>query len=158
MPFQFFNSATDGAPSLKIPALGLDLAVRLPPEVSGEALTVLETSNAPGFGPPLHRQRETEVFRVLEGRYLYEVNGRRFEAAAGNLVRMPGGDAHAFINMTDNPARQLLMMLSGSGRATLFPRTRPGSEKGHPDRNELNLFGRPRGVEFLGPPLSVKGF
>jgi hypothetical protein len=36
--FQFFNSATDGAPILKIPALGLDLAVRLPPEMSGEAL------------------------------------------------------------------------------------------------------------------------
>ncbi len=38
MPFQFFNSATDSAPILKIPALGLDLAVRLPPEMSGEAL------------------------------------------------------------------------------------------------------------------------
>lgn len=38
VPCQFFNSATDGSPILKIPALGLDLAVRLPPDVSGEAL------------------------------------------------------------------------------------------------------------------------
>jgi len=37
-PFQFFNSATDGAPILKIRALGLGLAVRLPPEMFGKAL------------------------------------------------------------------------------------------------------------------------
>jgi quercetin dioxygenase-like cupin family protein len=107
VPFQFFNSATDGAPILKITALGLDLAVRLPPEVSGAALTVLETSNAPGFGPPLHRHHEPEVFRVLEGRYLYEVNGRRFEAAAGDLVSMPGGDTHASSTSPTSPPGNL---------------------------------------------------
>jgi len=46
---------------MKIPAMGLELAVKLPPEASGGALTVLETVNAPGFGPPLHRHGETEV-------------------------------------------------------------------------------------------------
>jgi hypothetical protein len=62
MPFHFFRSADDTCPSLKIPALGLELTVRLPPESSDRALTILETANAPGFGPPLHRHRETEIF------------------------------------------------------------------------------------------------
>jgi quercetin dioxygenase-like cupin family protein len=97
MPFQFFHSTTDGIPILKIPALGLELAVRLPPEASAKALTIIETSNAPGFGPPLHRHSETEVFRVLEGRYLFEVDGRRFEAGVGELVSVPGGAAHTFL-------------------------------------------------------------
>jgi quercetin dioxygenase-like cupin family protein len=157
VPFQFFNSATDGAPTLKIPALGLELAVRLLPEVSGDALTVLKTSNAPGFGPPLHRHRETEVFRVLEGRYLYEVNGRRFEAAAGDLVSVPGGDAHAFLNITDKPARQLVMMLPGMDAQRFFLGLGQVLGKGRPGQNELNRFGQPWGVEFLGPPLTVKG-
>jgi quercetin dioxygenase-like cupin family protein len=157
VPFQFFNSATDGTPTLKIPALGLDLAVRLPPEVSGEALTVLETSNAPGFGPPLHRHRETEVFRVLDGRYLYEVNGRRFEAAAGDLVSVPGGDAQAFVNITDKPARQLVMMLPGIDAQRFFLGLGQILEKEHPDRDALNRFGKPWGVEFLAPPLSLEG-
>jgi hypothetical protein len=30
-------------------------------------------------------------------------------------------------------------------------------EKGRPDRTALNTFGRPWGVEFLGPPLSLEG-
>ena len=142
MPFQFFNSAADGSPTLKIPALGLELAVRLPPEVSGEALTVLETSNAPGFGPPLHRHHETEVFRVLEGRHLYEVNGRRFEAAAGDLVSVPGGDAHAFVNITDKPARQLVM-LPGMDAQRFFLGLGQVLEKGHPDRIALKPLASP---------------
>jgi quercetin dioxygenase-like cupin family protein len=157
VPFQFFNSATDGSPTLKIPALGLDLAVQLSPGVSGGALTVLETSSAPGFGPPLHRHAETEVFRVLEGRYLFEVNGRRFEAVAGDLVSVPGGDAHAFVNITDKPARQLVLMLPGMDAQKFFLGLGEILEKGRPGLNALNTFGEPWGVEFLGPPLSLKG-
>lgn len=156
VPFQFFNSATDSSPALKIPALGLDLAVRLPSEVSGGVITVLETSNAPGFGPPLHRHGETEVFRVLEGRYLYEVNGKRFEASAGDLVSVPGGDAHAFLNITDKPARQIVMMLPGMDAQRFFLALGQILGDGHPDQNALNVFGKPWGVEFLGPPLSLK--
>ncbi|HEY4046663.1 MAG TPA: cupin domain-containing protein [Acidobacteriaceae bacterium] len=83
MTFQFFHSTPENLSAVKIPAIGLELAVRLPPQASGQALTVIETVNAPGFGPPLHRHRETEVFRVLEGRYLFEIDGKRFEAGAG---------------------------------------------------------------------------
>ena len=89
--------------------------------------------------------------------YLYEVDGRRFEAAAGDLVSVPGGDAHAFINITNKPARQLVMMLPGMDAQRFFLGLGQVLEKGHPDRDELNLLGKPWGAEFLGPPLSVKG-
>jgi quercetin dioxygenase-like cupin family protein len=156
VPFQFFHSTADGFPILKIPALGLELAVRLPPEASGEALTIIETSNAPGFGPPLHRHSEAEVFRVLEGRYRFEVNGRRFEAGAGELISVPGGDAHAFINITGQPARQLVMMLPGMDAQRFFVGLGQVLERGRPDTKALNAFGKPWGVEFLGPPLSLE--
>ena len=156
MPFQFFHSVSDKLPMVKIPALGLELAVRLPPESSGEALTIIETSNAPGFGPPLHRHTETEVFRVLEGRYLFEVNGRRFRASAGDVLTVPGGDAHAFINVTDKPARQLVRILPGMDAQGFFVALGQILEKGRPDLEALNMFGKPWRVEFLGPPLSIK--
>jgi quercetin dioxygenase-like cupin family protein len=156
VPFQFFHSVSDKLPMVKIPALGLELAVRLPPESSGEALTIIETSNAPGFGPPLHRHAETEVFRVLEGRYLFEVNGRRFRASAGDVLTVPGGDAHAFINVTDKPARQLVMILPGMDAQGFFVALGQILEKGRPDLEALNMFGKPWGVEFFGPPLSIK--
>jgi mannose-6-phosphate isomerase-like protein (cupin superfamily) len=139
---------------VKIPALGLELAVRLPPDASGGALTIIETVNAPGFGPPLHRHGETEVFRILEGRYLFEVNGRRVEAGAGELISVPGGNAHAFVNITDRPARQIVMILPGMDAQGFFLGLGQIMANGRPDRDALNTFGRSWGVEFLGPPLS----
>src|ERR1700691_2673404 len=140
MPFRFFRSTTNDLPIVKIPAIGLELAVRLPPETSGGALTIIETTNAPGFGPPLHRHGETEVFRILEGRYLFEVNGRRFEAEAGEVISVPGGDVHTFLNITDQPARQLVMILPGMDAQGFFVGLGEAFAKGKPDREALNVF------------------
>jgi quercetin dioxygenase-like cupin family protein len=127
--------------------------VRLPQDASGGVLTVLETVNAPGFGPPLHRHRETEVFRVLEGRYLYEVDGRRFYVSAGNLVSVPGGAAHTFTNVSDGPSRQLVMMLPAMDAVEFFSGLGKLMAAGMPDMPTLNAFGAPWGVEFLGRPI-----
>jgi len=154
MPFQFFNSATSNCPLIKVPALGVELRVSLPPSASGGTLTVLETVNTPGFGPPLHRHRETEVFRVLEGRYLYEVDGQRFEAKVGDVVSVPGGAAHAFLNMSDQPSRQLVMMLPGMDAERFFLGLADTYAKGKRDLETFNEFGKAWGVEFLGPPLA----
>jgi hypothetical protein len=50
MTFLFLHSEPTGAP-ISIPAIGLDLQVRVPPEASGGTLTAIETTNRPGFGP-----------------------------------------------------------------------------------------------------------
>lgn len=91
----------------------------------------------------------------MEGRYLFEVNGRRFEAATGDIISVPGGDAHGFVNITDKPARQLVIMLPGMDAQKFFLELGRVFAKGKPDRESLNAFGKPWGVEFLGPPLTV---
>ena len=101
----------------------------------------------------LHRHGETEVFRILEGRYLFEVNGRRFEAEAGEVISVPGGDVHTFLNITDQPAHQLVMILPGMDAQAFFVGLGEVFAKGKPDREALSVFGKPWGVEFLGPPL-----
>jgi quercetin dioxygenase-like cupin family protein len=145
MPFQFFRSAEDSRPPLNIPALGLELTVCLPPEVSDQSLTILETVNVPGLGPPLHRHRETEVFRILEGRYLYEVNGKRFEGSTGEIICIPGGDAHGFVNIADKPSRQLVMMLPGMDAQKFFFDLNEVFMSGKRDMATLNAFGEPWG-------------
>jgi len=152
MAFTFWRSRGD-EPAIRIAAIGLDLHIRLPPQASGEAMTVIETVNAPGFGPPRHRHHETEVFRVLDGRYLYEVDGRRFHAEAGDLVSVPGGAAHGFVNVTDRPARQLITIVPGLDAKAFFTELSAVMKDGVPDRQLLNAFGTRWGVEFLGPPL-----
>ena len=154
MSFQFFHSPANGAKPLNIKALGLGLAVRVAPAETGSELTILETVNAAGFGPPLHRHRETEIFRVLAGRYLFQVDDRQFEAGEGDVVCVPGGIAHAFVNISDGPARQLVLMLPGMDAQAFFLGLSEVLET-NPSRDDLNAFGKSWGVEFLGPPLSV---
>jgi quercetin dioxygenase-like cupin family protein len=140
-------------PPILVPEIGLGLRVRVPPSATGDALTWIETTNAPGFGPPLHRHRETEIFYVLEGRYLFELDGRRFTAAAGDVVVAPGGVAHAFVNIGDAPARQLVEILPGFDAAGFFRGLGDVMRAGGLDQAALNAFGAAWQVEFLGPPL-----
>jgi quercetin dioxygenase-like cupin family protein len=156
MAFQFFHSCLDDPSVLKIPGLGLELVVRLPPEATGKEISIIETTNAPGFGPPLHRHHETEVFRVLTGRYLFEVDGKRFEAGEGEIISVPGGTPHTFVNITDQPAHQFIMILPGMDARGFFAALGDLFAKGHPSMDTLNQFGKPWGVDFLGPPLSIK--
>jgi quercetin dioxygenase-like cupin family protein len=156
MAFHFFQSASDVPSVLKIPGLGLELTVRLPPEASDKALSIIETTNAPGFGPPLHRHPETEIFRVLTGRYLFEVDGQQFEAGEGEVVSVPGGIAHTFVNITNKPAHQFILILPGMDARAFFASLGDLFANGRPSMDALNEFGKPWGVEFLGPPLAVR--
>jgi mannose-6-phosphate isomerase-like protein (cupin superfamily) len=151
---QPFHSTPQDAAPIKIPELGLELTVRLPAQALSGAMTLLETVNAAGFGPPLHRHREAEVFRVMEGMYLFEVDGRRFQAQAGDVVCVPGGAAHAFLNLCDTPSRQLVMMLPAMDAQRFFLELAAVLASPHSGRAALNAFGAPWAVEFLGPPLT----
>ena len=154
MTFSFWRSRGDEAP-ISIPAIGLDLFVRLPTASSDGAMAIVETINAPGFGPPRHRHHEVEIFRVLEGRYLFEVDGKRFHAEVGDLVSVPGGAEHGFVNITDRPARQLVMIVPGLDAVRFFTDLAGVMKNGVPDQRALNDFGQRWGVEFLGPPVKT---
>ncbi len=154
MVFDLWHSHFDETPLL-IPAIGLELQVRLPPGASGGAMTVIETRNAPGFGPPLHRHKEAEIFRVLSGRYLYEVDGERFFAETGDVVSVPGGAAHTFINAGHEPARQLVIIAPGLDATAFFTGLGELMKGGLPGKDALNAFGKAWGMEFLGPPLRL---
>jgi quercetin dioxygenase-like cupin family protein len=152
MTFSFLHS-THRDPPILIPLIGLDLRVRVPAEMTGGLMTSIETINAPGFGPPLHRHRESEIFYVLEGRYLFEVDGRRLTAEPGDVVTVPGGSAHAFVNVTDAPARQFIQIIPGLDASSFFLGLAAVMRDGEVDQSALNAFGQQWRVEFLGPPL-----
>lgn len=152
MAFHFSTTAADGA-RIQVPAIGLELLVCVEPAASDRAMTVIETRNAPGFGPPLHRHAETEIFHVLEGRYLFEVQGERFEARAGATITVPGGLAHGFVNLDARPSRQLVTVVPGLDARAFFIELGAAMTPAGPDAARLQAFSRKWGVDFLGPPL-----
>jgi hypothetical protein len=95
------------------------------------------------------------VFYVLEGRYLFEVDGQRFIADTGDVVTAPGGSAHTFVNITDKPARQFIQILPGLDAVAFFLGLGAVMRNGTLDQDALNEFGREWQVEFLGPTLKL---
>ncbi|MTI42048.1 quercetin dioxygenase-like cupin family protein [Roseibium hamelinense] len=152
MTWLFSHTHAD-EPAVKIPEIGLEMRVRLDPAWNDGQMTIIETNNAPGFGPPLHRHRETEIFHVLNGAYLYEVDGRRFTARTGDVVTIPGGCAHAFRNETDAIASQLVIICPGLDATGFFTGLADVMKGGHLDKKTLNSFSKKWQIEFLGPPI-----
>ena len=50
----------------------------------------------PGKGPGPHRHPYDEVQFIREGRGLYTVNGKEFEAGAGDILVIKAGEVHGF--------------------------------------------------------------
>src|SRR4029453_18013481 len=66
-------------------------------EQTGGHFSLLEATEPPGFGPPLHLHRDaSESFYVLEGEYMVFLDDRQFTCPAGSFIFMPPGRLHSF--------------------------------------------------------------
>ncbi len=153
MSISFVHSKGADAP-ITIPAIGLDLMVRMAPEASGGAFSIIETINAPGKG-----RRNTSIPRrrffassKADTSTKWTVG---FYADAGVVVSIPGGAGHGFVNVTDRPARQYILIVPALDAAAFFTELAAVMPNGVPEKAALNGFGVKWRVEFLGPPLSL---
>jgi quercetin dioxygenase-like cupin family protein len=143
-------------PIIRIPSLGLGVRVRIASANGAGPPTVLETTNAAGFGPPLHRRAQSEIFEIVTGRFLFEVDGQRFIARRGDLVSVPGGAARAFVNVTGTGARQKVIIQPGIDAAAFFgelAQVLASDARGRSAR--LRAFGERWRVDYLGAPLDA---
>jgi quercetin dioxygenase-like cupin family protein len=142
--------------TIDIPAIGVSVQVRIAPAATGNNATLIETFDEPGYGPPMHRhERETEIFHVLTGRYLFEVDGERTIASAGETVVGHAGRTHRFTNIDKETSRMLVLITPGLDAAAFFIELRSLMANGEPQPDALQNFGEKWGVEFLGPPLEA---
>jgi mannose-6-phosphate isomerase-like protein (cupin superfamily) len=61
---------------------------------------------SPGQGPRLHRHPYEEVFVIHEGRATYTLGDATLEVTAGQIVLVPAGTPHKFVNSGDGPLLQ----------------------------------------------------
>ena len=61
----------------------------------------------PGSGPKLHRHPYEEVFVVQEGSATFTAGEEVIEASAGQVVVVPAGVAHKFVNTGAGRLRQI---------------------------------------------------
>jgi mannose-6-phosphate isomerase-like protein (cupin superfamily) len=81
-------------------------------EHGGTGISMIFVDADPGRGPALHRHDYDEVFIVQEGQATMTAGDRTIEVSAGDIVVVPAGQPHAFVNSGDGRLRQIDIHLS----------------------------------------------
>jgi mannose-6-phosphate isomerase-like protein (cupin superfamily) len=134
---------------------GVHIRILMPAGIKDGALSIFEDHNDPGAGPPLHVHHDAdEIFAVVAGSYRFLCNQNVMTAGAGDVVLVPRGAPHTFLNC-------------GTGRGHLIVTMRPGGFEGFfqavadakleapRDMTAIAEIARKYHLEFLGPnPLA----
>jgi mannose-6-phosphate isomerase-like protein (cupin superfamily) len=99
-----FLSAADGTPT--------NLGWELVGETRGLPVTVISVDAGPGEGPALHEHTYPELLLVLEGEATFTDGTSTRVAVAGEIVYVPAGQPHAFVNSGAGRLRQIDVHLS----------------------------------------------
>ena len=124
--------------------------VLLRSEQSDGHVAIVELSG--GGRPPLHHHDFDETFYVLESELTFRLGDDVFTRRAGELAFAPRGVPHTYANLSDGPARALLV-ITPAGFERYFDRiaariagTEPPPEAAKPIPD----------VVIVGPPLEGK--
>jgi quercetin dioxygenase-like cupin family protein len=148
--------APGAGPSVENPTGGW-LTFKALADTTGGAMTVVETSAAPGEGPPLHVHRaQDETIYVLEGRYRLRLGERDVDATAGAFIFIPRGLPHTWCNAGTGMARFLATLAPADVR---FERFFLRYAELAPAERGAEAFARiareTAGMEVVGPPLAT---
>ncbi|MFI5210007.1 MAG: cupin domain-containing protein [Gemmatimonadales bacterium] len=75
-------------------------------------ISVFLLNALPGRGPGPHRHPYDEVQFIREGRGAYVVDGKEFEAGAGDILVIKAGEVHSFRCIGESPLVQVAVHLS----------------------------------------------
>lgn len=71
------------------------------------AVSVIVVDAPPGGGPKLHRHPYEEVFVIQEGTVTFTAGDETINANGGQVVVVPAGVAHKFVNTGEDRLRQV---------------------------------------------------
>jgi len=71
------------------------------------AVSIIVVDAPPGGGPRLHKHPYEEIFVIQEGIATFTVGDQTIEAHGGQVLVVPGGIPHKFVNTGENPLRQV---------------------------------------------------
>ena len=103
----------------------MDATVLLRTEQSEERVGIVEVTVPAGWpGPPLHHHAFDEAFYVLEGELTFQLGDEVATAGPGSLTFAPSGSHHTLANLSDGPARYLLVCTPGGFERRFDPEPR----------------------------------
>ncbi|MEO5919365.1 MAG: cupin domain-containing protein [Candidatus Limnocylindrales bacterium] len=114
------------------------------------AFTLLEATEPPGFGPPMHiHENAAEAFYVLEGQYHFFVEDLEYACPAGSFVFIPAGLRHGF-RVGSVPSRKL-NLYSPAAMVGYFDELSVAIGRGDADPARLDGIALEYGMRVTGP-------
>jgi quercetin dioxygenase-like cupin family protein len=112
--------------------------------------TLLEATEPPNFGPPMHIHRDAaEAFYVLEGEYIIFIDDVETRCPAGSFVYIPAGAVHGFrVGSTESKKLNLYVPEAMVG---YFDELAAAIATGDADDESLGAIALRYGMEVLGP-------
>ena len=144
---------TDGGKQVNV--LGKLMLIRIHGRDTGGVVSVVETHDAPGDGPPPHiHHREDETFQVLEGEYEFMVAGKTIPAKPGTTLFAPRGIPHTYRYVGKMPGR-LMCVITPAGCEGFFEEIGALSPQQQQDIPRVMEIAKKFGLEILPPRQKV---
>ena len=130
---------------------GFTVAVKADERQTGGVVSVLETEEPPGFGPPLHVHHDcAEAFYVLEGEYVMCLDDEEVVCPAGSFIFVPQGVTHGF--RTGAVAGRKLNFYFPASMIGYFDDLAAALGRENVDDQELAEIATRHAMEIVGPP------
>lgn len=111
-----------------------------------------QTGLTPKGGPPLHiHPFQDEWFYVMEGDYLFQVGGEKYEMKPGDTIFLPRNVPHAFIQLTEK-GRLIVSYLPAGKMEAFFKVTDKWTAP--PTKEEVAKAFADHDMVVVGPPLT----
>jgi quercetin dioxygenase-like cupin family protein len=135
----------------QVNVLGIPIVIRLHGRDTNGVLSVVESHDVTGGGPPPHiHHREDETFQILEGDYEWTVGGKAFIAKKGATIFAPRGIPHTYRYLGQTPSR-LMCIITPAGFEEFFEEVGAMSPQQQQDILRVMEIAKKFGLEFLPP-------
>lgn len=126
------------------------MTVKATADATDNGFTLLEASEPPNFGPPMHIHRDAaEAFYVLEGEYIIFIDDDELRCPAGSFVYIPAGAVHGF-RVGDTTSKKLNLYVP-QAMVGYFDELPAAIASGEMDDARLGALAERYGMEVVGP-------
>jgi quercetin dioxygenase-like cupin family protein len=136
----------------KVNVLGIPMLIRVHGRDTNGTLSVVESHDVPGGGPPPHiHHREDETFQILEGEYEFMVGGKTIPAQPGTTLFAPREVPHTY-RYAGKATGKLMCVITPAGFEGFFEEINAFNLQLPQDIPRVLEIAKKFGLEILPPP------